>query len=105
VGLTKPEQGREQAAAGPVVDRFAKERRQLAAVEHEVDGLQVQYELAMSAFKFDNANALQRRIGALEAERRALAASLPSPASVTDPPVGVVPTLRPGPPRRLWRRR
>jgi hypothetical protein len=41
VGLTKPEQGREQAAAGSVVDRFAKERRQRAAVEHEVDGLQV----------------------------------------------------------------
>ena len=89
-----------------MVDRFAKERRRLAAVEHEVNGLQAQYELAMSGFKFDEANALQRRIAALEGERRALAASLPPPAPVTEPPVGVVPTLyRPGrPPRLRWRR-
>jgi hypothetical protein len=85
-----------------VVDRFAKERRRLAAVEHEVKGLQAQYELAMSAFKFDEANALQRSIAVLESERPALAISLPPPVPVPEPPLGVVPVLhRPGRPRRL----
>jgi hypothetical protein len=88
------------------VDRYAKERRRLAAVEHEVNGLQAQYELAMSAFKFDEANALQQRIAALESEWRALAAALPPTAPVPEPPLGVVPALhRPGRPRRLRRGR
>jgi len=88
------------------VDRFAKERSRLAAVEHEVNGLQAQHELAMSAFKFDEANALQRRIAGLESEWRALAAALPPMAPVPEPPVGVVPALhRPGRPRRLRRGR
>jgi len=83
------------------MDRLAKERRRLAAVEHEINGLQAQYELAMSAFKFDEANALQRRIAALESERRALAASLPLAVPIQEPPLGVVPALhRPGRPRR-----
>ena len=84
-----------------MVDRFAKERRRLAAVEHEINGLQAQYELAMSGFKFDEANALQRRIAALESERRALAASLPPAVPIPEPPLGVVPVLhRPGRRRR-----
>jgi hypothetical protein len=89
-----------------MVDRFANERRRLAAVEHEVKELQAQYELAMSAFKFDEANGLQRRIAMLESERRALAISLPPPTPVPEPPVGVVPALhRPVRPRRLGRPR
>ena len=89
-----------------MVDRFAKERRRLAAVEHEVNGLQAQYELAMSGFKFDEVSALQRKIAVLESERRALAASLPPPAPVTEPPVGVVPMLhRSGQAPRFRRRR
>ena len=89
-----------------MVDRYAKERRRVAAVEHEVNGLQAQYELAMSAFKFDEANALQRRIAGLESEWRALAAGLPPMAPVPEPLVGVVPALhRPGRPRRLRRGR
>jgi hypothetical protein len=88
------------------VDRLAKQRSRLAAVEQEVKGLQAQYELAMSAFKFDEANALQRRIAVLEGERQALAAVLPPPAPVPEPPVGVVPALdRRKPARRLRRGR
>jgi hypothetical protein len=85
------------------MDRLAKERRRLAAVEHEINGLQAQCELAMSAFKFDEANALQRRIAALEGERRALAASLPPTVPIPEPPLGVVPALHR--PRRSRRRR
>jgi hypothetical protein len=68
--------------------------------------LQAQYELTMSGCKFDEASALQRKIAVMESERRALAGSLPPPAPVPDPPVGVVPVLhRSGRPRRLRRGR
>jgi hypothetical protein len=88
------------------VDRPATQRDRLAAVDSELVVLQAQYELAMSGFKFDEASALQRRIAVLESERRALAGSLPPPAPVPDPPVGVVPVLhRSGRPRRLRRGR
>ena len=66
----------------------------LIDVERELAALQARYELAMSAFKFDEANALQRRIAVLESERRSLAACLPSPVPVPEPPIGVVPILR-----------
>ena len=86
------------------MDRVAKQRDRLAAVEHKLGKLQAQYELAMSAFKFDDANGLQRRIAVLEGERRAIAATLPAAAATAEPPIGVVPVLhrrrRPGLPRR-----
>ena len=69
------------------MDRLAKQRT-LAAVERELTALQAQYEPAMSAFKFDEANALQRKITVLEEERRALAADLPARPSAPEPPVG-----------------
>ena len=77
--------------------------RRLIAVERELVVLQAQYELAMSAFKFDEANALQRKITVLEEERRVLAADLPARPSASEPPVGIVPVLRR--PRRLRRGR
>ena len=71
-----------QVLGGEAVDRPATQRDRLAAVDGELVVLQAQYELAMSGFKFDVANALQRKIAVLESERRALAASLPPPAPV-----------------------
>src|ERR1700730_19369461 len=95
-----------QVLGGNVVERPATQRDRLAAVDGELVVLQAQYELAMSGFKFDEVSALQRKIAVLESERRALAASLPPPAPVTEPPVGVVPMLhRSGQAPRFRRRR
>ena len=91
------------------MDRIPKQRDRLAAVEHELGRLQAQYELAMSAFKFDEANGLQRRIAVLEGERRVLAAAMPASAIIRESPIGVVPVLhsrpRPGLPRRRGKTR
>jgi hypothetical protein len=86
------------------VDEVAARRERLSAVERELTGLQAQYELAMSAFKFDEASGLQQRIAALDGERRSLAASLPALPAPAEPPSGLVPVIdRPG--RALRRRR
>ena len=84
------------------MDRLAKQRT-LAAVERELTALQAQYEPAMSAFKFDEANALQRKMTVLEEEHRALSVDLPARPSAPEPPIGIVPALRR--PRRLRRGR
>ena len=52
-------------------------RARLAAVECELAGLGVRHDLAMSAFKFDEAREVQQRIAALERERGELIAALP----------------------------
>ena len=86
------------------MDEVAARRERLSAVERKLAGLQAQYELAMSAFKFDEANGLQQRIAALDGERRSLAASLPALPAPAEPPTGLVPVIdRPG--RALRRRR
>jgi hypothetical protein len=86
------------------VDEVAARREQLATVERELARLEAQYELAMSAFKFDKASGLQQRIAALDGERRMLAASLPALPAHAEPPTGLVPVIdRPG--RGLPRRR
>jgi hypothetical protein len=85
------------------VDQVAARRERLGDVEREVARLGAQYELAMSAFKFDEANALQRQIAALDGERRMLAASLPALPAPAEPPTGLVPGI--GRPRRAVRRR
>jgi len=85
------------------VDEVAARREQLATVERELARLEAQYELAMSAFKFDEANALQRQIAALDRERRALAARLPPLPAPAEPPTGVVPAI--SRPRRALRGR
>jgi hypothetical protein len=56
-----------------------EKRARLAAVERELSGLDVRHELAMSAFKFDEARDLQQRIAVLERERAALVEALPAP--------------------------
>jgi hypothetical protein len=85
------------------VDEIAARRERLSDVERELARLEAQYELAMSAFKFDEANGLQRRIAALDGERRSLAASLPPLPTLAKPPTGLVPEI--GRPRRALRRR
>ena len=85
------------------MDEVAAQREQLGAVERELARLQAQYELAMSAFKFDEANGLQCRIAALEGERRTLAAGLPPLPAPAEPPTGLVPVI--GGPGRALRRR
>jgi hypothetical protein len=88
------------------VNRPTTQRDRLGAVEGELAALQAQYELAMSAFKFDEADALQRQIAVLEGERLVLAAELPAPPPASEPPAGVVPVLhRPRRPAQLRRRR
>jgi hypothetical protein len=55
-------------------------RERLAAVEHELAGLGIRHDLAMSGFKFDEAREVQLRIAALERERSDLIDALPPPA-------------------------
>lgn len=76
-------------------------RARLDDIDRELASLQAQHDLAMSAFKFDEANALQHRIVALEDERRAVAAALPLAEPATVLPSGIVPVL--ARPRRLRR--
>jgi len=52
----------------------------LTAVDRELAGLGVRHDLAMSAFKFDEARVVQQRIAALEYEHAELIAALPPPA-------------------------
>ena len=81
-------------------------RTRLAEIEGELAGLQSQHDLAMSAFKFDEATALQHRIAACETERQALAATLPAPSAGPEPLSGIMPVLaRPARRRRAPRRR
>ena len=79
------------------------QRGYLAEIDRELADLREQHDLAMSAFKFDEANALQLRIAALEDERRVVVAALPPLTPTPEPPLGVVPTL--ARPRRVRRRR
>jgi hypothetical protein len=58
----------------------------LAVLKRELTELGAQHDLAMSAFKFDEARELQQRIAVLERELAELAAALPTPAP---PPFGV----------------
>ena len=88
------------------MDRAPEQRSRLAAVEAELRQLQARYELAMSAFKFDEADAAQRQIAGLEAERQMLVDALPAPTAGSEPPVGVVPAIgRPVRRGRVNRRR
>jgi hypothetical protein len=73
-------------------------RERLAVVERELAGLGVRHDLAMSAFKFDEAREVQQRIAVLERERAELVNALPAPA----PPSPAPAKMRP---RRLARRR
>jgi hypothetical protein len=71
-------------------EREAK-RVRLAAVERELAGLGVRHDLAMSAFKFDEAREVQQQIAVLERERGELVDALPAPA---EPSPAASPSLR-----------
>ena len=86
------------------MEPMAEQRGRLAMMEGQLAVLQARYELAMSGFKFDEANTLQQKIAALEAKRRALAATLHSPTLAPEPPTGIVPMLGKGPRRGRTRR-
>ena len=75
------------------MEPIAEQRGRLAIMERELAVLQARYELAMSGFKFDEANTLQQKIAALEAERRFLAETLPSATLAPEPLTGIVPML------------
>ncbi len=66
----------------------------LAKIDAVLARLRAEHDIAMSGFKFDEANTLQTEIAAREAERAALAAALPpvvAPASETAVPVLLTP--------------
>ena len=72
----------------------------LAEIEGELARLRARHDNAMSSFRFDEANALQHDIAALEGRRRALAGELPPVAA---PAEGVIPVMLK--PRRMGRPR
>jgi hypothetical protein len=72
------------------MDGGAARRAHLAEIDRDLARLHHRHDIAMSAFRFEEASALGRAIAALDAERQALAAALPPPASA---PTGVVPRL------------
>lgn len=71
------------------MDALAAKRAQLAEIERELARLRYRHDIAMSAFRFEEATALGPTIAAFEQERQALAASLP-PAEVPAPVVPVM---------------
>ena len=82
---------------------LAAKRTRLDEIDRELTGLRAQNDLAMSAFKFDEASALQRLIEALENDRQAVAAALPPVTAEAEPTLGGVPVLMS--PRRALRAR
>jgi hypothetical protein len=56
-------------------------RTRLAAIERELSQLGTRHDIAMSAFRFDEALDLQRRIAVIERERAELKAVLPAAAT------------------------
>jgi hypothetical protein len=72
-----------------LADDVAAKRGRLAVVESELRRLRHRHDLAMSAFRFEEATALGPAIAVLEKEQQTLLAELPA----AEPPAGVVPAL------------
>jgi hypothetical protein len=77
--------------------KLEAKRARLSHVERELSQLGARHDLAMSAFRFDEARDLQQQITVLERERAELIAVLPAP--VPPPPtaparVAVAPSRR-----------
>ena len=79
-------------------DGDAAPRVRLADIERELARLRYRHDIAMSAFRFEEATALGPRLAALERERQALIDALPPPEPAV---TGVVPAL--AAPRRARR--
>ena len=74
--------------------RLAATRARLAEIDRDLARLRYRHDIAMSAFRFEEATALGPAIAALEKEREQLAAGF----GHVEPPTGVAPVL--GRPRR-----
>ena len=74
-----------------MIAELEAKRARLAAVERELAALGARHDLAMSAFKFDEAREVQQRIAMLERERGELVAALPAPAE--PPPAASAPLM------------
>jgi hypothetical protein len=70
-------------------DALAAKRARLAEVVSELARLRYRHDIAMSAFRFEEATALGPAIAALEQHRQALAAALPAETE----PEPVIPVL------------
>ena len=72
-----------------MIAELEAKRARLAAVERELARLGDRHDLAMSAFKFDEAREVQQRIAMLERERGELVAALPAepPPAASAPPM------------------
>jgi len=66
-------------------------RARLAGIERELSGLGARHDLAMSAFRFDEAREVQQRITILQRERAELVQALP--AAPPPPPAAPVPVM------------
>jgi hypothetical protein len=74
------------------VDDIARGHARLVGIDRELTRLRHRHDIAMAAFKFEEATALGPAMAALENARRALVALLPEPAPAA-PSTGVVPVL------------
>ena len=76
---------------GPMMTQIEVKRARLAAIERALSGLGSRHDLAMSAFKFDEAREFQQRIAMLERERAEIAGALP--AAAPPPAAAPVPVM------------
>ena len=74
-----------------MIGELEAKRARLAAVERELARLGDRHDLAMSAFKFDEAREVQQRIAMLERERGELVGALPARAE--PPPAAPAPAM------------
>ena len=70
-------------------ETLAAHHARLAEIDRELTRLRYRHDVAMSAFRFEEATALGPAIAALEKERERLAAALPT----IEPPTGIAPVL------------
>jgi hypothetical protein len=68
-------------------------RTRLAEIERELARLRYRHDIAMSAFRFEEATALGVRMAALEREQQALTAEARFLATGNEAPTGIIPTL------------
>jgi len=85
-----------------MADEVSNLRARLVALDAEIARLRYRHDIAMSAFRFEEATALGGPIAALERDRAALAAALPpaEPPRPTPPAPILAPARRGRPDRR-----
>ena len=68
-------------------------RARLAEIARELTRLRYRHDIAMSAFRFEEATGLGQRIATLEREQQALTGATPTTVSGIETPTGIIPTL------------